>query len=264
MDNKNLGKKWGARLNDGSPKFEKKDYDFSRIQSWVKGKSDNLYTEVETKDLNKEVESQYTLSKEDFERDFKWDNFKQWYWMWDCWIVSTLDSFVNNWCYENLIRTHVKKNGEWWYDVTLPMWFESDDNDGKGGASIIWKWFPWLNTFRWDLNKKNEKKMVYRITEEDLLPQISLEGRTNELISDGKKWINCLAIALWKKIADKGESDLETNTLTWGYAIDAMNSLLSNFYTVAICMNTAEKDRDRNFDSILKTYLKNFDKKTIF
>lgn len=191
----------------------------------------------ELHNLQAEIESSYTLSKEDFDRDFKWDNFSQW--IWNCWMVSVLDSFVNFWDYEKLIRTHAKKNNKWWYDITLPMW----DFKRNGGLFNFWK-----------------RKEIYHITSEDLLPQVSIEGEKIQLLGNGvKKWIHCLIIALWQKLAGSKNSSFDYNVLNGWHSVDVMDALMINFYSLAINRKTIG---DEEFNKKLKSYLKIFDSRT--
>lgn len=249
MSDKKLVKKWEIKSHKNVQNSSEESYDFFRIQSWAKEENENLYTRTKVDSLSGEIESQYTLSKEDFERDFKWDDFEQG--MGNCRLVSVVDSFTNNWDYEKLIRTHVKKNNEWWYDITLPMWF--DLNNGEDES--IW-WVLRKNFF-------GKEKMVYHITKDDLLPQISILGEKLRLLKDGsKKGINCLVVALWKKINGMVKWDFDYTTLVWGNPINAMDSLLLNFYTVGIDRRLMMKNKDIGFSGMLKRYLKKFDKKT--
>lgn len=203
------------------------DYDRSDALNESRGELYNLH---------REVASQYTLSKEDFDRDFKWDDFSQW--IWNCWMVSALDSFVNFWDYERLIRTHVKKNNKWWYDITLPMW------SSEWGLFKLWK-----------------RKETYHITREDLLPQVSIEGEKIQLLENGvKKWIHCLIIALWQKLAGRKDSTFDYNVLNWWCEVDVMDVLMSDFYAFEI--NRDSIWDDSQFNKKLRSYFKKFDKRT--
>lgn len=103
-----------------------------------------------------EIDNNYTLSKEDFEKYFEWENFQQV--MWNCYMVATMDSLVSFWGYEDLIRTSVKKNNSGFF-ITLPLWYSEwygkiyfvpFNEIGQNQVTIFWdtfslvKWKSWI------------------------------------------------------------------------------------------------------------------------
>lgn len=97
----------------------------------------------------------YTLSKEDFQKYFEWEDFQQRN-IWDCWLLAAIDSLVSYWDYENLIRTSVKKVGGG-FSIWLPLWsprpieyFVSFNEMNTNQINISWNksilvtWKDWI------------------------------------------------------------------------------------------------------------------------
>ena len=146
------------------------DY-FLEKKKWINWKKDNIDAKwnKKWKDIEqKEKDKKYTLSKEDFNKYFKWDNFEQRN-IWDCWLLATIDSLTHLKNYEELIRTSVKVENNIFY-FKLPLW----DKNAK--------------YIKVDLNKVENEK------------QISLNGETLSLINTPEKWLSALVYAYWKHI----------------------------------------------------------------
>lgn len=143
---------------------------------------ENLLEEIELSlnDFKKDIEKnrQYTLSKEDFQKYFEWDDFKQRN-VWDCRLVAALDSITHLSNYESLVRSSVKKINENIYDIKLPLW------DPK------WK------AYHIDINKYNQK---------------TISGNLLNVIAS-KKWLKALVIATWAALLWTEEYDV--NKLVW-------------------------------------------------
>lgn len=155
------------------------------------------------KKINEHIEDQkemeelnYSLSKSDFVRYFKWDDFQQWE-VWSCWLISAIDSFSHIDKYEELIRSSVKKI-EWWFIINMPLW------------------------------APRRRSESYTISSEDLLNQKSIYWSDLNLIH-GKEWIKALMIA-YGKVSTWKES-FDVMALNWGYVWNAFNTMIYRINT---------------------------------
>ena len=169
-----------------------------------------------------------TLDKEDFEKDFKGDFFRQRN-IGNCWQLSTIDSFINFWDYEELIRHNVKKNNEWWYDIRLPMSYPP----------------------------KNKTGLLYSIKKEDLLPQVTLTWNELNLVKTTEKGIHCLVVALAQRLVSVGVN-FDFNSMSWGWWCNLTKQLLNeNDFNI-----TTLTRESTDFETKLKSYLMGFNRKT--
>lgn len=152
-------------------------------------------------DENYELVREYgTLSEEDFDRDFRGDDFEQEN-VGDCWMLSFLDSFINFWDYELLIRTNVEKNEQGWYDIYLPMRYPPE-----------------------------EKGTLYRITSKELcLKQYGTDGKEMKLVT-WKKWIKCLVWALSKSCTWITDAPADFTKLQAGIGLNTAELLLGKSF----------------------------------
>lgn len=201
--------------------------------------SEDYKENAEERQRNKEQKENLIIScngldKESFKRDFEWDSFKQGQ-IWNCWMLSFLDSFVNFWDYELLIRTNVEKNKNGWYDIYLPMWYPPNNN--KRGT-------------------------CYSITDKDLnLTQLN-QDQMNINYMEWKIWHRCLVCALAKECTTgtNGVPDY-AKLQAWIWAI-ASELLLDNnsFWTISFMDKqftwTLEEILSNNIDEFKNIFLK--------
>lgn len=214
---------------------EKKD---SIIDSTVQA-LDWLQTTIKTKTVDEwsNIENdKYTLSKEDFEQYFEWENFYQWK-VWDCWLIAAIDSLVSYWDYERLIRTSVKKTDKW-FSFSLPLW-TMDDLSEKIFVSF------------------DEIKECQRNIDWD-----------QQFLVTWNLWIQALAIAVWKFESDTGHK-FDYNILN-GWASCIAFSIIAPLdldkYAIMRALIVENEDPYWNVDKVfvekLYTVLENFNTET--
>ena len=115
----------------------------------------------------------YTLSKEDFEEYFSWNELYQNN-IWNCWLISPIMSLVKFWDYEKLIRTSVKMNDNG-FIISLPLWS------------------PEPHTYSISFEELNQ---VQR--------RISWDSPS---LVEWKLWIQALVLAYWKMSTGKDQFD---------------------------------------------------------
>lgn len=140
-----------------------------------------------------QLPTEYTLSEADFKEYFEGDDFQQQN-VWNCRLISAVDSLTHYGEYEKLIRTSVTKTPDG-FTFTMPLW------SPKG------KW------------KKIE------VTKEDLGDQISIRWTGLSLL-EGKEGIKSLMVAYGKIATGKDKFDLMNLEGWWSHK--AFNTLVYN------------------------------------
>lgn len=174
----------------------------------------------------------YTLSKEDFEEYFSWNELYQNN-IWNCWLISPIMSLVEFWDYEKLIRTSVKKN-EKWFIISLPLW------SPEPHISFI--------SFK-ELNQVQRYLWWY-----------------SPVLVSWKQWIQALMLAYWKMFTWKNQFDYN-NFERWRSSrvfYDLVYGI--NVYETKRTIFSYDTDPvwawDQLFLNQLYDILENFDKKT--
>ena len=177
-------------------------------------------------------ESQYTLSKGDFQKYFEWENFKQV--IWNCYMIAVIDSLVSFWGYERLIRTSVKKNKNG-FSITIPLWY----------TEWFWKtYFISFDEIRWN--------------------QVNILGNTISLVK-WKSWIKALLIAYWKMCTWKNYYD--NGNFVWWESRVVFEDLVFSMDTTRVSRGIVKWEdedpdwlADQEFVKSFKNTLEMFDK----
>ena len=174
----------------------------------------------------------YTLSKEDFEEYFSWNEIYQEN-VWDCRLVSPIMSLVEFWGYERLIRTSVKKD-ENGFKISLPLW--------------------------------SPEPYTYFISFEEINQvQLWISWDAPSLV-DWKLWIQALVLAYWKMCTWKDQFDY-INLDGWS-SNRVFNDLIYGIEVYEAKRKKVSYDKDphgscdKNFLNHLYDILENFNEKT--
>ena len=152
----------------------------------------------------------YTLSQADFQKYFEWENFQQRN-IWDCWLLSAIDSLVSFWDYEKLIRTSVRKVDKGFY-VWLPLWspmptqyFVSFDEINTNQINISWNksilvtWKDWIKALALAYGKRSTWKT------QDFDHQNLRWWSGNQVFKEMVYWIHtyyCSRTSIWSEQKD--------------------------------------------------------------
>ena len=126
-----------------------------------------------------QVENFRRMTKREFDMYFNGESFQQGL-VWNCYMLSALDSFCSIKSYEQLIldNTKIKVNSKWiYYAFSLPF---GDPN-----------------------------AQVYDVQPDQLQPQIWRNWQKIQLIDTKLNWLSALMYALWKKMLWKNNFDFQ-------------------------------------------------------
>ncbi len=173
----------------------------------------------------------YLLSKKDFELYFAWDAFQQQN-VGNCYLVTAINSLVNFWWFEELIRKSVSRT-EGGFEIMLPLW-------------MLQQWIP------------KEYVKVFKVSKSELGSQIGIFGSQFSLMK-WKDGIKALMVAYGKSVTGKNTFDL-LNLEGW----DTKDTIKSLIYGIFLYDHTrgSRIDGTKNFESRLQSSLMQFDSHT--
>lgn len=189
-----------------------------------------------TPQINEKLENntQYTLSKEDFDQYFSWEGFKQW--MWSCRLVWAINWMMNLDSYESIIRSSVKlsNDGIWSFlKIKIPLWE------------------PWATEYTISFDEIHQVQSFIK-SEYSIVAQ---DGTTS-IDFTATQWINALTIAYWKHVTWRESFDF--NRLTWLKFTDFWNQISTLLWNENISVTSKDRSIDKNFFNEFDNALKNF------